>query len=249
VALRRRSNDSGHHPASHARRVGLLVVGATCLVVVGVALAITVPGNGSAARLVSATTNSTTTTTGAGTAAAVAGAGTTTATPNYTETTAPAKIGTVPNLIGEQVAQAERQLQSIGYSYQTTTVQTSGSLPPVGSVITQQPAAGSLLPNGSVIALSVVTSGSTSTTEVGVATTTTTTGAGVTTTTVESIVVPNVLGEPVVQAERQLQSIGYAYQTTPVQSSGSQAGSVLTEQPMTGSTLPIGSTVSLGVAS
>ena len=167
----------GFSSDSHPHRVGLLLGGialvVVALVVVVVALAVDVSRNGSSVRLTAAKDKTLTTTTRVVTSTTTgrvetATTSTLTTTTSVGATSTTLASGVVPNLLGDPVRQAKTELQALGFEYRTTAVQSSGSFPPPGSVISEQPVVGSSAPAGSVIALGVArlgtTSGSTTTT-------------------------------------------------------------------------------------
>ncbi|HEX6491608.1 MAG TPA: PASTA domain-containing protein [Gaiellaceae bacterium] len=153
------------------------------------------------------------------------GAQTATAPTSTTTTTAPpkARAVTVPNVVGQQQAAAQRRLHAAGLGARVLYVASSK---PSGIVVSETPSAGSTLPSGSKVTIRV---------SVGPAGTTTKT-------------VPNVVGQDQQTATTTLQQAGFTVQVIPVPvSDPSQNGIVTDEQPAGGTSAPAGSVVTIYV--
>jgi serine/threonine-protein kinase len=158
-------------------------------------------------------------------AAATGGSGTTTSagTTTTTTTTAPQKV-TVPNVVGQQQAAAQKRLNKAGLGVRVSYV---ASQKPEGQVVTQSPAAGASVQKGSKVRISV--------------------SLGPNATTAP---VPDVIGQDQQTATTTLQNAGFQVQVIMVAPTDpSQSGTVVDEQPSGGTRAPTGSTVTIYVAS
>jgi beta-lactam-binding protein with PASTA domain len=129
---------------------------------------------------------------------------------------------TVPDVVGEQGAQAASQLSGLGFQVATIGLRAPG---PVGTVIGQTPARGAQLPTGSVIQIQI---------SEGLA----------------QAVVPDLTRDEPAAARSLLAQVGLGYQAGPEESSESvPAGLVLRTLPTAGSLEPRGSSVMLIISS
>jgi serine/threonine-protein kinase len=162
--------------------------------------------------------------TGAGTGGGgtTTSAGTTTTT-TTTTTTAPRQV-TVPNVVGQQQAAAQKRLNKAGLGVRVNYV---ASQKPEGQVVDQSPAAGTSVKKGSKVRIAVSL------------------GPGATT-----APVPDVIGQDQQTATNTLQNAGFQVQVIMVAPTDpSQSGTVVDEQPSGGTRAPTGSTVTIYVAS
>lgn len=133
-------------------------------------------------------------------------------------------IVTVPNVAGQPQAQAEAALVGANLAVGAVTEQNDNSVP-LGSVISQNPAAGAMIPEGSVVAL-VVSLGP------------------------APVVTPNVVGQSRAAADSSITGVGLLVGTVTEQSSDSvPAGSVISQNPAAGESVSSGSNVDLVVSS
>jgi serine/threonine-protein kinase len=128
---------------------------------------------------------------------------------------------TVPNLVGQTIAQATQTLTSLGLPNPQTTQQNSDNQP-AGTVLAQDPAPGDV-DAGSVVKLTV--SG----------------GVG-------KVDVPNVIGLDQATAANQLGARGFAVATTQEANQNVEAGKVIRTDPVPGSPLDKGQTVTIVVS-
>ncbi len=128
----------------------------------------------------------------------------------------------VPNVVGQTSAQATAKLQGLGLH--TTTQSATSAAVKQGSVISTSPAAGGQASVGSAVTLTV-SSGP------------------------QQAGVPEVVGSPLADAKSALKAAGLKAGTIVQQTTASQpAGTVISQSPTSGASLPLGATVNLTVA-
>jgi beta-lactam-binding protein with PASTA domain len=131
---------------------------------------------------------------------------------------------TVPNVVGDTQATATSAIQSAGLVVGTVTMATSSTVAS-GDVISESPAAGTSVADGSAVNL-VVSSGP------------------------GTVAVPNVVGDTQAAATSAIQSAGLVVGTVTTASSSSvPSGDVISESPAAGTTVADGSAVNLVVSS
>jgi serine/threonine-protein kinase len=159
----------------------------------------------------------------------------------------------VPNVISLNEADAVTQLTQAGLKADVFQVPSNQK---VGQVIAQNPSAGSKLNKGSKVRLNVskgqtqtttVVTTSPTTTATTATTTGTTTATTTTTTTTASTSVPDVVGQTVAAATSQLQSAQLVANSYPV-SSSEPGGTVVAQNPDSGTSVDAGSAVRLNVS-
>jgi serine/threonine-protein kinase len=207
-------------PPPPDRRIGagmLLALGAIGLVAIGILIALLLTRDDKGTSTTVVVTNQSATTTAA------------TTTPTTTPAGAPAVR--VPDLIGKPAAQAKASLESLGL--QTALTSVTDSQPP-GTVVDQQPRAGSKTRKGGVVTLSIARGTSTSTTSTPATTTTTTT---TTSTTPSSATIPDVTGQPEAAAVSALSRAGILPSLVFVPGSD-PLGTVLQQAKQSGTSVP-----------
>ena len=131
---------------------------------------------------------------------------------------------TVPNVVGQTQAAATSSIQGLGLVVGTVTTASSSTVPS-GSVISESPAAGMQVNPGSAVNL-VVSSG------------------------VPKVGVPNVISQTQAAATSAIQSAGLVVGTvTTASSSTVPSGSVISESPVAGTQVTVGSAVNLVISS
>jgi beta-lactam-binding protein with PASTA domain len=131
---------------------------------------------------------------------------------------------TVPNVVGSTVAAATTALTNVGLVVGTTTQQASATVP-TGNVISQSPAGGGSVAQGTAVNLVVSTGPA-------------------------QVKVPSVVGLTVAAATSSLQSSGLTVGTVTNQASSSvPAGKVISQSPSAGASVPQNSAVNLVVSS
>jgi beta-lactam-binding protein with PASTA domain/predicted Ser/Thr protein kinase len=138
-----------------------------------------------------------------------------------TVSTGPPKPGpvSVPNLVGEPLAQAQQDVAKVGLK---SRVLTQPSSQPSGTVFNQTPAAGSSVPSGSTVTLTVSNG---------------------------KVTVPDVTGKSESDAKSALAGAGFTSVTTSTQSSSQPSGTVISQTPAGGAQAdPSSTTVSLVIA-
>jgi penicillin-binding protein 1A len=133
---------------------------------------------------------------------------------------APIETATVPNVVSLSTSSAQLTLQQAGY--ETTVVEQPSNRYTAGRVMSQTPAPGTQYAKGNSVTI-IVSSGSAQNS------------------------VPDVMGMNETAAKSSITSAGF--QVTVGYSSGSPTGTVISQSPSGGSSLPAGSTVSITVAS
>jgi serine/threonine-protein kinase len=124
----------------------------------------------------------------------------------------------VPGVTGLSISAAQLQLQALGLSVQSQL--TASTTTPKDLVINQSPAAGTIVPAGSVVTLIVS----------------------------QGIRLPDVTGRSFADAQQQLQAIGMVVQRTDQLNTTVPIGAVITQNPPGGSSVSAGSVVMLTVS-
>ena len=131
----------------------------------------------------------------------------------------------VPNVVGQEEAEAGQSLQEAGLALGGVTREPSTSVP-AGTVTAQTPSAGSTQPEGTSVAL-VVSTGPPQ---------------------AQVTEVPDVVGESQSAATQTLEAAGFEVGVTETYSTSVAAGSVISQSPQAGSTYEQGGTVTLTVS-
>ena len=126
----------------------------------------------------------------------------------------------LPNLVGQNVAQATQTLQSLGLTAQPMDQTSSDQLP--GTVLGMSPAAGTKVTRGSAVVLAVAKA--------------------------PQVAVPAVMGQDQVAAANTVTAAGLQPQIVPMNSDTVPAGKVINTNPAAGTMVPRGSTVQLFVS-
>jgi len=131
--------------------------------------------------------------------------------------------GTVPNVVGQTQAAAQIAITGAGLTVGTITNTPSNTVP-AGSVISQEPAAGTSVPQGSAVNL-VVSSG------------------------VQGATVPNVVSQTQAAAQTAITGVGLTVGTvTTAPSTTVAAGNIISQTPAAGTVIPLGSAVNFVVS-
>jgi serine/threonine-protein kinase len=140
----------------------------------------------------------------------------------------------VPSVVGVEQSAAEGRLVTNGYS---TQIVRARSAKPAGTVVSQQPGAGSNAPAGTIVKL-VVSSGEG-----------TAAGTGPTETQAESpaLALPQAVGRHQILAGADLERLGFVVDTYPV-ASNAVCGTVIAQEPAAGTRAPRGTTIRLRVS-
>ncbi|MFN7150400.1 MAG: Stk1 family PASTA domain-containing Ser/Thr kinase [Microthrixaceae bacterium] len=135
------------------------------------------------------------------------------------------EVGTVivPDVIGTPLAQAQAQIQAAGLRFADAT-ETPSATVPAGAVISTDPGSGASVPTNSIVQI-VVSSGP------------------------EQVDVPNLVGRTEADATAELRSRGLETDVTPqtVPAGDPNAGRVISQDPASGATVDLGSTVGITV--
>ena len=165
--------------------------------------------------------------------------------------------GVLPSVIGMQQAQAEAMIQQAGYTVEVTTA-AAGQVPP-GMVLVQWPAAGTKMPPGGTVRLTVAAAnGGGAGTGTATAPTSVSQAAGASCPTVSAstpargakVALPNVTGMNAAQATRMLQAAGFTVTVNVARAPAGQmvaAGLVYEQTPAAGSMAARGTDVRLSV--
>jgi eukaryotic-like serine/threonine-protein kinase len=222
-------------PPPPDRRIGagmLLALGAIGLVAIGILIALLLTRDDNKQSTTVVVTNQTQppTTTAGATTTPVAPAG--------------AKLE-VPDLIGKQASQARATLEKLGLQAALTSV--TDTKPP-GTVVDQQPPAGSKARKGAVVTLSVAHASTTGTTSTSTGTTTSTSTAATTTTAAPAnATVPDVTGQSESAAVSALSRAGILPSLVFVPGSD-PLGTVLQQAKQSGTTVPYHSHVQVNLS-
>jgi beta-lactam-binding protein with PASTA domain len=144
------------------------------------------------------------------------------------------RLVVVPNVVGQTEATATATLTRLGFRLSISRVPPAQ---PRGTVLSQQPPAGTRAPKGSVVGLNVSTG----------STTTGTTTTGTTTTPRGTVTMPNVVGKGQAAAFDQIERVGLKVDSYPIASSRPR-GTVVSQRPSKGTRLPTGSKVRINVS-
>ena len=144
------------------------------------------------------------------------------------------RLVVVPNVVGQTEATATATLTRLNFRLRISRVP---SAQPKGTVLAQQPPAGTRAQKGSVVGLNVSTG----------STTTGTTTTGTTTTPRGTVSMPNVVGKGQAAAFDQIERVGLKADSYPIPSSRPR-GTVVSQRPSKGTRLPTGSKVRINVS-
>ena len=134
------------------------------------------------------------------------------------------QTGQVPNVVGLSEADAKTTLEGAGFK--VTTTKAANADVPAGDVVSQSPAAGTVVAAGSTVTISVSTGPPPA----------------------PKPSVPNVVGLPEADAKTALEDAGFKVTTTQAANADVPAGAVISQSPAAGAVVAAGSTVSISVS-
>jgi eukaryotic-like serine/threonine-protein kinase len=152
----------------------------------------------------------------------------------------------VPAVVGLQQQQAIPRLTARGFRVKAFV---GPARKPRGIVVSQEPGGGSRLDKGQLVTLHVSNGRPLeAVTTKSPGTTTTKASTKTATTPVQSAAVPDASGLELARAAGQVEAAGFVAETRPDESASGPPGTISGQDPATGTTIPVGSVVVLGVA-